>query len=62
MMGATGAKGDKGDTGDTGATGKGVKSTAITYAKSTNGTTAPSSGWSSSVPSASAGEYVWSKT
>lgn len=62
MMGATGEKGDKGDTGDTGATGKGVKSTAITYAKSTNGTTAPSNGWGSSVPSASAGEYVWSKT
>lgn len=62
MMGATGATGDKGDKGDTGATGKGVKSTTITYAKSSNGTTAPSSGWGSSVPSASAGEYVWSKT
>lgn len=59
MMGATGAKGE---TGDTGATGKGVKSTTITYAKSTSGTAAPSSGWGSSVPSASAGEYVWSKT
>lgn len=56
MMGATGAQGE------TGATGKGVKSTAITYAKSTSGTTAPSSGWGSSVPTASAGEYVWSKT
>lgn len=56
MMGATGAQGA------TGATGKGVKSTAVTYCKSTNGTTAPSSGWGSSVPSASAGEYVWSKT
>lgn len=59
MMGATGSQGGKGDTGEAG---KGVKSTAITYAKSTSGTSAPSSGWGSSVPSASAGEYVWSKT
>lgn len=59
MMGATGAQGGKGDTGEAG---KGVKSTTITYAKSTSGTSAPSSGWDSSVPSASAGEYVWSKT
>lgn len=59
MMGATGATGEKGDTG---ATGKGVKSTAVTYQKSSSGTTAPTGTWASTVPSASAGEYIWSRT
>lgn len=39
-----------------------VKSTAITYAASTNGTTAPGSGWQSTIPSVSAGRYLWTKT
>ena len=55
-VGMMGAKGS------TGATGKGVSSTAITYQKSTNGTTAPTGTWSGSVPSASAGEYIWTRT
>lgn len=59
MMGATGAKGD---TGDTGATGKGVKSTAITYQAGTSGTTAPTGTWATTVPSVSAGQYLWTKT
>lgn len=53
MMGATGS---------TGATGKGVKSTAITYQASSSGTTAPTGTWSGTVPSASAGQYVWTRT
>lgn len=53
MMGATGGKGD---------TGKGVESTAVTYQKGTSGTTAPTGTWSETVPSAAAGEYVWTKT
>ena len=53
MMGATGA---------TGATGKGVKSTAITYQVSASGTTAPTGDWSGSVPEATAGQYVWTRT
>lgn len=48
--------------GATGATGNGVKSTSVTYQKSTNGTTAPTGDWSSTVPNASAGEYVWTRT
>ena len=59
MMGETGAKGDKGDTG---ATGKGVSSSAITYQKSTSGTTTPTGTWVSSVPSVGAGEYLWTRT
>lgn len=60
--GATGATGSKGDKGDTGATGKGVKSTAVTYQASSSGTTVPTGTWSSSVPSASAGQYLWTRT
>lgn len=59
MMGATGAKGDKGDTG---ATGKGVKSSSVTYQASTSGTSAPTGTWETSIPSISAGQYLWTKT
>lgn len=55
-VGMMGAKGS------TGAAGKGVSSTAITYQKSSSGTTAPTGTWSGSVPSASAGEYIWTRT
>ena len=39
-----------------------VSSTTITYAKHTNGTTPPTSGWSEAVPAVPAGQYLWSKT
>ncbi len=42
--------------------GVGIKATVITYAISTSGTTAPSSGWTSSVPSLVKGQYLWTKT
>ena len=38
-----------------------VTSTATTYAASTSGTTAPSSGWQNSVPSVAQGSYLWTK-
>lgn len=60
--GPQGPKGDKGDTGATGATGKGVKSSAVTYQASTSGTTIPTGTWSSSIPSVSAGSYLWTRT
>ena len=50
---ADGAKGD---------TGKGVKSTSVTYQKSTSGTTAPTGSWSDTIPSVSAGQYLWTRT
>lgn len=55
-------KGDKGDKGDTGATGNGVKSSEVTYQASTSGTTIPTGTWSTSIPSVSAGSYLWTKT
>ena len=56
IKGEAGAKGDKGDTG------KGVKSTSVAYQISTSGTTVPTGTWSGSVPSASAGQYLWTRT
>lgn len=55
-MGATGA------TGSTGATGNGIKSTTINFASSTSGTAAPSSGWSTSIPTVEAGKFLWTRT
>lgn len=42
--------------------GVGVKSTAITYAVGTNGTTAPTTGWSGTIPTVAPGKYLWTKT
>lgn len=58
-IGETGASGKDGKDG---ADGTGIKSTAITYASSTSGTTPPTSGWSSTIPSVSAGSYLWCRT
>ena len=69
--GATGDAGPKGDKGDPGARGAdgapgkdgvGIESTAITYAQSTSGTTTPSSGWTTSVPTLIKGRYLWTRT
>ena len=54
--GAQGAKGDKGDAG------KGISSATVQYASSTSGTTAPSSGWQTSIPTVANGSYLWTKT
>ena len=48
--------------GPQGAPGVGITSTVITYARSTSGTSAPTSGWTSAVPSVPAGEFLWTKT
>lgn len=59
VYGDTGAKGDKGATG---AAGKGVKSTEIAYQASTSGTTIPTGTWSASIPTVSAGSFLWTRT
>jgi len=61
-VGKMGAKGETGSTGSTGATGNGIKSTTINFASSTSGTTAPSSGWSTSIPMVAAGSFLWTRT
>lgn len=69
--GATGATGAQGPKGDTGASGKdgvagkdgvGISDTTIQYASSISGTTKPTSGWQSTIPTVSAGNYLWTRT
>jgi len=54
--------GNNGNDGVAGKDGTGIKTTTITYAGSTSGTTAPTSGWTSTVPTVEAGSYLWTKT
>ena len=49
-------------TGATGATGKGISSTVIEYQGSSSNTTVPTGSWSTSIPSVSAGNYLWTRT
>lgn len=53
MMGATGSSG---------APGKGISSTSVTYQKGLTGTTVPTGTWSATIPTVSAGEYIWTRT
>src|SRR5690606_39071397 len=65
LTGNDGAKGDKGDPGDDGlpgAPGVGLVDTVISYARSTSGDTAPTSGWQSTVPAVIKGQYLWTRT
>lgn len=57
-----GAKGETGPAGPAGKDGRGVKSTAVTYQASSSGTTAPTGTWLTSVPSVSAGQFLWTRT
>ena len=45
-----------------GAAGNGISSATVQYAKSASGTTAPTSGWQSSIPDVEKGSYLWTKT
>lgn len=58
----TGAKGSTGSTGSTGSPGRGIKETKVEYQKSTSGTTAPTGTWTTSIPTVSANEYLWTRT
>ena len=55
-------KGEDGRDGVAGKDGVGISSTDITYAQSTNGTTAPSTGYTTTVPTLTKGNYLWTKT
>lgn len=45
-----------------GADGKGIKSTSITYQASSSGTAVPTGTWQTSVPTVSAGQFLWTRT
>ncbi|MDG6143090.1 hypothetical protein NGA84_06980 [Lactococcus formosensis] len=62
FKGNDGKDGANGKDGIAGKDGVGIKTTDITYAISTSGTTAPTTGWTSSVPSLVKGQYLWTKT
>ncbi|MGQ7503979.1 phage tail spike protein [Streptococcus suis] len=68
LDGRDGVKGEKGDPGQKGSDGLpgrdgvGIRSTTVTYASSTNGTTAPTTGWTAVVPTVAPGNYLWTKT
>nr|WP_257590504.1 collagen-like protein [Lactococcus lactis] len=62
FKGNDGKDGANGKDGIAGKDGIGIKTTVITYAISTSGTTAPTTGWTSSVPSLVKGQYLWTKT
>ncbi|NQN65225.1 hypothetical protein HPA09_02830 [Streptococcus suis] len=63
-----GPKGEKGDPGQRGSDGLpgrdgvGIRSTTVAYASSTNGATAPTTGWTAVVPTVAPGNYLWTKT
>jgi hypothetical protein len=52
----------RGEDGIAGKDGVGLSSTTITYAQSTSGTTAPTSGWAAQVPTLVKGQYLWTRT
>ena len=54
--------GNNGNDGIAGKDGNGIKTTTITYVGSTSGTTVPTSGWASTIPTVAAGSYLWTKT
>ncbi|HEM6455980.1 TPA: hypothetical protein U2D46_001833 [Streptococcus suis] len=68
LDGRDGVKGEKGDPGQRGADGLpgrdgvGIRSTTVTYANSTNGAAAPTTGWTAAVPTVAPGNYLWTKT
>lgn len=58
----SGNDGADGQPGADGQDGRGISSTAVTYQASSSGTTIPTGTWSSSIPSVSAGQYLWTRT
>ncbi|MFK5269921.1 phage tail spike protein, partial [Lacticaseibacillus paracasei] len=62
VQGPQGPKGDSGADGLPGKNGVGLATTTVTYQASTSGTTVPSGAWSTSVPSVSKGQYLWTRT
>ncbi|HFI0694768.1 TPA: hypothetical protein ACGO4F_000833 [Streptococcus suis] len=53
--------GNNGRDGIPGKDGVGIRSTVISYAVSTSGTSAPTVGWSEQVPSVPNGQYLWTR-
>ncbi|MGO0053861.1 hypothetical protein PWH33_12040, partial [Streptococcus suis] len=54
--------GNNGRDGIPGKDGVGIRSTAISYAVSTSGTSAPTTGWGEQVPNVPSGQFLWTRT
>lgn len=54
-------QGSNGQNGTNGSNGVGISTTIIEYNKSTNSTTPPSTGWTSTIPSINGGQYLWTR-
>lgn len=52
----------QGQDGSSGEDGKGISTVAVAYQSSSNGTTAPSGTWHSTIPTVDPGEYLWTRT
>jgi hypothetical protein len=50
---AVGVRGEKGD---------GITNTTFSYASSTSGTVAPTTGWQNTIPNVDAGSFLWTRT
>lgn len=48
-------------TGPKGDDGRGIASTAVHYRAHTSGTTAPTTGWTTTIPAVTAGQYLWTR-
>lgn len=59
---AHGSTGTTGSTGSTGAAGRGVAGTTVTYQVHTNGTTAPTGSWLTTIPATATGQFLWTRT
>ena len=57
-----GEDGKDGADGKDGKDGRGIASTAITYQKSTSGTTTPTGTWSTTIPEVNPREFLWTRT
>lgn len=56
------SQGNNGTAGSTGPAGKGISSTVITYQASSSGTTVPTGTWTSTIPTVTSGQYLWTRT
>ena len=54
--------GNNGTDGIAGKDGVGISSTKVEYVGSTSGTTKPTTGWSTTIPTVAEGNYLWTKT
>ena len=54
--------GNNGTDGIAGKDGVGISSTIVEYAASASGTVKPTSGWSTTIPAVSQGQYLWTRT